>query len=108
MIYRKKLRYILVESTRAARMKEPHTSDALRNGMLAFMGQLPYFKTNPQVVAQFSDSVFVVSVNRGYERDALLALSFIKDLEGRKLGFYTIRISGTMRSLRDTFGKIYR
>ncbi len=107
MIFKKKLRYILVESTEKARFNEIAVSDAIKKNMLSFLGQLPYFKANPQIVAQFSEMVFVMSVNRGYERNAVLSLSFIKNLNGKRVGFCTIRISGTIRSLRAAYRKIY-
>lgn len=108
MIFRKKLRYILVESCSPVRMKEMQNSESLKSGMLSFLGQLPYFKANPQVIAQFNESVFVLSVNRGHERSAILALSFIKRLGETPVGFYTIRTSGTVRSLRAAFAKMYK
>lgn len=107
MIFRKKLRYILIEASGDVRMNDPNSVMELREQMVSFLGELPYFKANPQISTQLSNKVFVMSVNRGYERNAVLALSFIKRLEGRKNGFYTIRISGTIRSLKDAFRKIY-
>jgi RNase P/RNase MRP subunit POP5 len=88
-------------------MDNVRLSDSLREQFSSFLGQLNYFKANPQVAAQFNDRVFVMSVNRGYEKNAVLALSFIKNLDGRKVGFYTIRTSGSMRSIRNVFRKLY-
>ena len=107
MIFRKKLRYVLVESSGELNVEDPHLADGLKSGLLSFLGQLSYFKTNPQVAAQLNDRMFVLSVNRGYERNAILALSFIKNLGGRRIGLYTIRTSGTIRSLKSTFRKVY-
>ena len=107
MIFKKKLRYVLVEASDGVRMDDVRSFDSLKGQMLSFLGELPYFKANPQVAAQWSDRVFVLRVNRGYERNAILALSFIKNLDGRKVGFYTIRTSGTVRGLRSAFRKLY-
>lgn len=107
MIFRKKLRYILVEASGALRMDDAHAADSLREQFASFLGQLHYFKANPQVAAQLNDRVFVLSVNRGYERNAILALSFIKKVGGNEVGLYTIRTSGTMRSLKSAYRRIY-
>ncbi len=105
MIFRKKLRYILVETSGKVDMDDMRKQGALGAGMLSFLGELSYFKANPHVAAQLSDNMFVLSVNRGYERDIVLALSFIKELMGARVGFYTIRTSGTIRSLKDYFAE---
>lgn len=107
MIFRKKLRYILVEASEEVRMDDVRSLDSLKEQFSSFLGQLPNFKANPQVAAQLNDRVFVVSVNRGYERNAILVLSFIKNLDGKSLGFYTLRTSGSMRSIRNAFRKLY-
>ena len=107
MIFRKKLRYILVEASDDIRMEGTRSADALKTGIKAFLGELPYFKANPQVAAQLGSRVFVMSVNRGHERNAALALSFVKVIDGRRMGFYTIRTSGTIRSIKDAFRSLY-
>lgn len=100
MIFRRKLRYVLVEASEGINVKDPTMAESLKRGVQNFLGQLPYFKANPQVAAQLSDRTFVLSVNRGYERSVVLALAFVKDLGGRRLGFYTLKTSGTIRSLK--------
>jgi RNase P/RNase MRP subunit POP5 len=107
MIFRKKLRYILVEASGEVNMEDSRLFDSLRDQMSAFLGHLPYFKANPQIAAQWSRSTFVMKVNRGYERDVMLAFSFIKNLDGKGVGFYTIKTSGTIRSIRSAFRKMY-
>lgn len=106
MIFRRKLRYILVESSDSARMNDQRNVDELKSQVAGFLGQLPYFKANPQIAAQLDENAFVISVNRGYERDVVLALSFIKELGGRRIGFYTLRTSGTIRRVKDAFRSV--
>ena len=106
MILRRKLRYMLIEASDAVRM-DGVEEEELKKGLASFMGQLDCFRANPQVAAQLDDSVFILSVNRGYERSALLALSFIKTLGERSVGFYTIRISGTIRGVKSAFRSLY-
>ncbi|MDE1874154.1 MAG: Rpp14/Pop5 family protein [Candidatus Micrarchaeota archaeon] len=106
MIFRRKLRYVLVEASDDVSMADPRNADALRAGTKAFLGELTYFKANPQITAQLENRFFVIGVNRGYERSVVLALSFIKELDGRRVGFYTLKTSGTIRSLKDYFAGI--
>ena len=107
MIFRRKLRYVLVEASENIRMDGIKEAETLKSGIRGFLGELPYFKANPQVAAQLGERVFVMSVNRGYERNAILALSFIKEIDGRRIGFYTIKTSGTIRSIKDAFKELY-
>ena len=107
MIFRRKVRYLMVEASGHVAMNDPQKVDALKRELFSFLGELPYFKANPQVAAQLNDNVFVISVNRGYERNTALALAFAKRLDGRKIGFYTIKTSGTIRSIKEAFWKLY-
>jgi RNase P/RNase MRP subunit POP5 len=107
VIFRKKTRYVMVEANDRVYMNDHEIQEALKESMKAFLGELPYFKANPQVAAVLSDKIFVLSVNRGFERNVALALSFVKNLSGRRVGFYTIRTSGTIRSIKDAFRSIY-
>ena len=108
MIFRKKLRYLLVEASDDVRAGELRVADELKTQMQSFLGELPYFKANPQIASQWNSRVFAICVNRGYERNAILALSFIKKLDGKRIGFYTIKTSGSMRSIKNTCRKTYR
>ncbi len=107
MILRKKLRYVLVEATDKVYLSHGAVADSLKKEIMSFLGQLSYFKANPQITTQFNENVFAMCVNRGYERNLILALCFVKNLEGREVGFYTIKTSGSMRSLRGFFSKNY-
>jgi RNase P/RNase MRP subunit POP5 len=108
MIFRRKLRYVLVESTENVNFGNPLVAEELKKRILEFLGHLPYFKANPQVAAQLNEKVFIISMNRGYEREVMLALSFLKNMGGSRIGFYTVRTSGTIRSLKEAYERIYR
>jgi RNase P/RNase MRP subunit POP5 len=107
MIFRRKLRYVLVESSRDINLSDRKEEEDLRERLRRTMGEATYFRSNPHVAAQLREDVFILSANRSTERDIVLALSFIKTLGGEKIGFYTIKISGTIRSLKEYFGKEY-
>ncbi len=107
MIFKRKLRYVLVEASREVNLADRKEVDDLKAKLHGTMGEVAYFRANLHVAAQLREDVFIISVNRGQERDLVLALSFIKTLCGEKVGFYTIKISGTIRSLKDYFFKTY-
>jgi RNase P/RNase MRP subunit POP5 len=108
MILRRKLRYVLVEATEDIDLGNPLVAEELKKRAMEFLGHLPYFKANPQVAAQLNERVFIISMNRGYERNVMLALSFLKNMNGSRIGFYTIRTSGTIRSLKEAYESLYR
>jgi RNase P/RNase MRP subunit POP5 len=107
MIYRRKQRHILVEASSEINLADKRVEDDLKARLRGFLGEIEYFKSNPQVSAQLNGNVFILSVNRGYERNAILALSFIKDFKKERIGFCTIKTSGTIKSLKEYFAKVY-
>jgi len=107
MIFKRKLRHVLVESTKEVDFRSRALWEEMKGSMARTMGEAEYFRANPSVAAAFTNNVFVFTVNRGHERSLVLALSFIKSLGNEKIGFYTIKISGTIRSLRTAYKKLY-
>jgi RNase P/RNase MRP subunit POP5 len=107
MIFRRKLRYVLVEASRDVNLADARVKDDLRARLHGTMGEAAYFRANPHLVVQLREDVFILSVNRNTERDLILALSFIKTLDAEKTGFYTIKTSGTVLSLKEYFSKTY-
>lgn len=97
MIMRAKRRYVLVMSSTP--IDAEGSQPALRNSLLGIMGAEAYANAMPKVVKQLDDKTFIVRVNRGSERQLVLALSFIKEISGTKLGLYTLRTSGSIAAL---------
>lgn len=97
MIMRAKRRYVLV---RASVPLNAHASQyALSDILLRVMGTETYADAMPKVVRQLDETTFILRVNRGSERRLVLALSFIKEVSGTRLGFYTLRTSGSIAAL---------
>ncbi len=107
MIVRHKNRYLLVEASEPINTKDASIASALSESIGAEMGHIGYIRANPKVVHQFCDNAFIIRVNRGYERDLILATAFIKNIKGRQVALYTISTSGTVRSLLETAAKLY-
>lgn len=106
MIYRRKLRYLMVESTAPLDLQSRAVEAALARELAKFMGELEYFRANVRIASQMSDTFFILGLNRGYEQGITLALAFVKKLDDRRVGLRTIRASGTIKSLKDTYARI--
>ncbi|VVB76993.1 Uncharacterised protein [uncultured archaeon] len=107
MIFKRKLRYVLVEASRSVNLGDEREERDLRSRLHGVMGEAAYFRANPRTAAQLSESVFIISVNRGCEKDLGLALSFVKTLGSESVGFWTIKTSGTVKGLKAQFKKLY-
>lgn len=99
MITKHKNRYVLVESSAPVDTREAATASYLNDAIAAEMGHVRYLEANPKLVYQVNPSSFIVRVNRGYEKELILSLAFIKEVGGSKVGFYTLNTSGTVRAL---------
>lgn len=99
MITRPKNRYLLVESSVPLDTRDRVLAERILGAMAFEMGALGYVSANPKLVYQAGDNCFIIRVNRGYEDGLVLALAFIKKIGEAKVGFYTIKTSGTIRKL---------
>ena len=48
-----------------------------------------------------TEKQFILRIQRNSEDSTILALSFIKSINGKSTGIYTIKTSGTMKSLKE-------
>ncbi len=103
MIMKRKLRYILVESSEPTGEADHKELARKLEGQLGLFGQLD---ANPRVLKQFDATHFAIRVNRGAEGNVVLALCFLKSLSGRRIGLYTLKTSGTLRSFIPYLRKI--
>lgn len=97
MILKRKYRYVLVLTSRD--IDVAMHGNAITTELTKFMGEIPYSRTNPRIVAQYTPRLFVFKTNRGFESHLILALSFVKQVGGAKIGFWTVKTSGTIKSL---------
>ncbi len=97
MITKRKNRYLLIECS--SKHSEEYM-DYFYSSLHTIMGSRDYANANPKIVKIYYDNLFVVRVNRGFEKEVLLATSFSKDHD-EKVGFYTILTSGTMKTISD-------
>ncbi|MGI0141098.1 MAG: Rpp14/Pop5 family protein [Candidatus Micrarchaeales archaeon] len=100
MILKRKSRYILTESSKEIDLSDKRTWDELRNAIAKFIGEKDYADSNITFIKHTSPTRFILRTSRGAEKKVVLALCFMKQLNAMELGFYTLKISGTIRSLR--------
>ena len=106
MISRPKNRYVLVEATLPIDTADKSVSRKITDLLCAEIGGIGYVRSHPKIVRQLGDRSFIIRVNRGYEEDIALALSFVKDMGGSPVGFFTLRTSGSMKKLVGIYEKL--
>ncbi len=102
MILRRKLRYILIESSED--MDIGTASSLALNGLMRFLGEEQYANANPRLIRQYGSRMYALRVNRGTERRAVLGLAFVRSAAD-SAGLYTIKTSGSMHSISEYASK---
>jgi len=69
---------------------------AFFNELSKYVGLFGLARLSPYFVKKIGEKEFIFRIARGYEKEFILALSFVK-LNG--VGFYSILTSGTIKSL---------
>ncbi len=96
---REKRRYLLVMSTNdIAQGTEKVFEVGLYNAIQKEMGNL-YFKANPKIVKYIDEKKFVLRVGLDGYKIAIASLAFVKSVNDREIGIYTLKSSGTIRAL---------
>ena len=95
-----KNRYILAESSAHIDFNDPANQRALESGIMHALGTLNYSYSNPKMMLA-TEKQFILRIQRNSEDSTILALSFIKSINGKATGIYTIKTSGTMKSLKE-------
>ena len=99
MITKRKIRYLLVEFSAPIDVRKRAVSEELSRNLILFLGELTNYRANPHINSQIGEKVFLLRINRGFEREVLAALATIKKSGGTEGGFYTLKISGTAKKL---------
>lgn len=99
LITKRKIRYLLIESSAPIDVTKRAVSEELSRNLILFLGELTNYRANPHINSQIGEKVFLLRINRGFEREVLAALATIKKSGGVESGFYTLKISGTAKKL---------
>lgn len=98
MIIKPKYRHVLVLSSTPITLDE--AKYGLSKELMRMMGETSYSEANPRIMAQQGKTI-IIKVKRGCERQLILALAFVKKLGEKKIGFYSIKTSGSIKSLSN-------
>lgn len=97
---REKRRYILVQSTiEVAESARREFELELFKELLHNIGEINYFRANPKIMKFLDNRTFVLKCNLAKYKDTVVALTFMKRLAGKEVGFYTLNASGTLSAL---------
>jgi len=106
MIFKRKNRYILVETSSPIDLSNRRIFEAVATKLKTYLGEQVFIESNPQIISKLDENNFIMKVTRGTEKQLFLALSFLKGVNDREIGFYTIKTSGTVRSIKDYFNSL--
>jgi RNase P/RNase MRP subunit POP5 len=100
MAVRDKHRYILVETSVSTALRTNKQLEyKLYSAMMGVLGSMNYHKVNPKIVRFSGDSAFALKVRHEGADSAMAALALIRSLDGKTMGFYTTKSSGTLQAL---------
>ncbi len=97
---RDKHRYLLIETSLDIR-NENLFEQNLYKCMIDIVGQIHYHRINPKIIEIIDKRHFIIRVGLLGLNEAILSFSMIKRLNEEKIGFYTLRSSGTLKALRS-------
>src|SRR5271155_1051347 len=96
---REKHRYILVESTIEIDANDKSFQHELFKELIHNLGEINYYRANPRIMKYIGDRKFILKCNLARYKEMIIALTFVKKLNGKDIGLYTINASGTILAL---------
>ena len=100
MAKRIKNRYMLAETSAQTDLRNQVNQRALEAEIMRVLGTVGYSYSNPKIMLARNNQ-FILRIQRSSEDSIVLALSFIKSINGTTTGIYTIKTSGTIKSLKE-------
>ena len=98
---RDKRRYLTVMSSRPIFDEERKGFEAqFYSALMAQLGESEYFKANPKIIKFIGRDRFVLRVSLERYGESIVAITFVKSLGGKPIGFYTMKSSGTIKALQ--------
>ncbi|MGC8662536.1 MAG: Rpp14/Pop5 family protein [Candidatus Micrarchaeia archaeon] len=104
MIMKKKSRYVLVMSSKPINMSRQYLLFA--NALSRQIGKIGIAELDLSLAKSLDDNLFIFKMARGKEGVFILGISFIKKLqEEENIGFYSLLVSGTIKSLLARYSR---
>ncbi|MCL4383016.1 MAG: Rpp14/Pop5 family protein [Candidatus Marsarchaeota archaeon] len=92
-------RYLLIESGFDI-IDEKQFSILLSNELMNMLG-LNYYKINPKIISFLGQNRFIIKCSGVYVDILILTFTFIKSLNKEPAYFYTLKSSGTIKSIKE-------
>lgn len=99
---RDKRRYLLVET--AEPLGDADTERALYKELIRVIGEEEYPIVNPRFVKAIDSQHFIIRSSAEGQGKLVLALAFMRAMNGKPNAFYTLGASGTIRALMKNAG----
>ena len=96
---RDKQRYILVESSIQIGSDERELGNSISREVIRCIGEMNYHSVNPRLMKITGGNRFIMRSSLGGIGQLMLAFSMIKRMNGNDVAFYTLKASGTIKTL---------
>jgi RNase P/RNase MRP subunit POP5 len=98
---RDKRRYLTIMSSRPILQQERAAFEAsFYSALLVQLGEAEYFKANPKIMKFMDHDHFLLRVSLERYEESIVGITFIKSIQGKPIGLYTTKASGTIRALQ--------
>jgi RNase P/RNase MRP subunit POP5 len=98
---RDKRRYLTIVSSRPILDSDRGPFEAqFYSALMAQLGESEYFKANPKIMKFSGRDRFVLRVSLDRYEQSIVAVTFVKSMGGKPIGFYTTKSSGTIKALQ--------
>lgn len=98
---RDKRRYLTIMPSRPVFDSERAAFEAsFYSALLVQLGEAEYFRANPKIMKFVGTDGFILRVSLERYEKSIVAVTFIKSMGGKPIGFYTMKASGTIKALQ--------
>lgn len=96
---RDKQRYLLVETNFRISEDERELAGSLGRELIRCIGEASYHKVNPKLMKILGSNRFIMKSSLEGMSQLILAFSLVKRMNNADAAFYTLKTSGTIRTL---------
>jgi len=98
---RDKRRYLTIMSSRPILLQErPQFEASFYSALLVQLGESEYFRANPKIMKFMGHDHFMLRVSLERYEKSIVGITFIKSIQGKPIGLYTTKASGTIKALQ--------
>lgn len=99
-------RYVLVKVLSDSQISSEQFNEVMTHSVKKFFGEIGYVKVNPRLIRfDATRSEAIVACERDRVAELQTALALTGDISGLSIAPVTLRVSGTIKSLRQRAGQ---